>query len=102
MERFSADSDEKIFVSFKTNDEAIVPKFTFQSESEGFFSGFRNPILLVGFSLFWIVIFYLLCRLTKPAADVLENSSTKAAVNYRPSSVPSHRDATLAGESLRT
>jgi len=97
MERFSAESKEKISVSFKSNDEAIVPKFAFQSEYEGFFSGFRNPTILAGFSLSWIVIFYLLSRLTKPVADVVE-SSTRAVVNSR----PSHGDATLAGESLQT
>lgn len=80
MERFSADSNEKIFVSFKSNDEAIVPKFTVQSQSAGFFDNFRNPVILVAFSVFWIVFFWLLSRLTKPAVEALE-SATKPAVN---------------------
>ena len=80
MERFSADSNEKIFVSFKSNDEAIVPKFTVQSESEGFFYNLKNPATLIGFSLFWIVLFWLLGRLTKPAVEALE-STTKPVVN---------------------
>ena len=78
MERFCADSNEKIFVSFKSNDEAIVPKFSVQSETDGFFDNFKNPFLLVGFCLFWIAFFHLLSRLTKPAVETLDGTNAVA------------------------
>ena len=72
MKRFSADSKEKIFVTFQSKDEAIVPKFTVQSESAGFFSGFKNSTMLISFTVFWLVFFYLLARLTKPSPEIVE------------------------------
>jgi len=72
MERFSSDSDEKISVHFETNDAAIVPKFAVQSETAGFFTGFRNPLILICFSIFWISFFHMLSRLTKPVSEVID------------------------------
>ena len=72
MQRFSADSDEKISVNFQCNDEAVIPKFAIQSETRGFFYEIRNPAILIGFSIFWLVFFHLLSRLTKPVPETLE------------------------------
>ena len=77
MERFSADSDEKISVNFQSNDGAIVPKFAVQSETRGFFSGVRNPSILIGFSVFWFGFFHLLSRFTKPA-EILDGNNAVA------------------------
>ena len=79
MQRFSADSDEKIYLNFQTNDEAIVPKFAVQSETRGFFDGFKNPAMLIGFSAFWLCLFYLLSRYTKPVPESLDGQ--KAVVS---------------------
>jgi len=78
MQRFSADSDEMISVHFLSNDEAIVPKFAVQSESVGFFAGSRNPLLLIAFSIFWIVFFHWLSRITKPEPEVVEGTNAVA------------------------
>lgn len=78
MQRFSADSDEKISFSFQSNDAAIVPKFAVQSESRGFFAGLRNPIILIAFSVFWFCFFHLLSRITKPMPEALEGPNPVA------------------------
>ena len=80
MQRFSADSDERISVNFHCNDEAVVPKFAVQSETKGFFTGFRNPAILVTFSVFWLALFHLLSRLTRPVPEALEALDGKEVV----------------------
>ena len=77
MQRFSADSDEMISVNFQSNDNAIVPKFAVQSETRGFFAGFKNPAILIGFSIFWIGFFHLLSRLTKPVTETFDGQNAQ-------------------------
>jgi hypothetical protein len=72
MERYSADSQEPIKVTSANGDEAIVPGVSMQIDS-----GIKSSHLaLVGFAAFWIVVFVLFNRLTKPTAAKSENSGS--------------------------
>lgn len=73
MEVFSADSNEKIVLKFATAEETSLanPTWVVQSNSAGFFFDKSNWMMLGAFSGFWVVVFTLLNRFTKP-----QNSNT--------------------------
>ncbi len=70
MEEYSADSKEPIKVTSANGDESIVPGVSMQIDS-----GTKSSRLaLIGFAAFWILVFVLFNRLTKPTAVKSENS----------------------------
>ncbi len=75
MEIFSASSREKIKLDFSSNsDQANNAKFYIEADSN-FFSR-SNVLLLVGFILFWVIVFIVLNRITKPLThDSAESSA---------------------------
>ena len=69
MERFSADSTEMIKLDFSSNSEFAASQPRFSIEGSGnVFSRF-NVFLLIGFAGFWLLVFFVLNRVTKPLAD---------------------------------
>ena len=74
MQRFSADSTAKVKLDVlsQQGDNANA-KISIEGGGNVFTR--RNLELLVGFSLFWLVVFYLLNRLTKPLVDANEGVS---------------------------
>ncbi len=68
MKRFSADSQEKIQLDFSTSDSAPNVKFSIEGSEDSAFSSW-NYWLLAGFVGFWIVVFFVLNRVTKRMAD---------------------------------
>ena len=82
MQRFSADSTEKISLNV-SGDANSQPVVSVQGvERNGFFSFMFNLLKLVGFAVFWALVFVALYRFTKPQA----NESGQTAV-----SPPKHR-----------
>jgi hypothetical protein len=76
MKTFSATSPEKVSFKFESSGDAICnPTIYLQSNSEGFFSTGKNLFLLAGFAAFWICVFHLLNRFTKPSTNVDESST---------------------------
>jgi len=80
MKTFSADSQEMVIVKFETedSDESAAPALFIQSRTMGFFSQARNPICLAAFVVFWVVVFNLLNRFTKPADETAEPANGNA------------------------
>ncbi|MFK7767137.1 MAG: hypothetical protein AB8B55_07935 [Mariniblastus sp.] len=69
MTRFSADSQEQIEFVYSTSDETDSTKAVFGlAGSNGFFSQRGHSIWLVLFVGFWIAVFFVLHRFTKPQA----------------------------------
>jgi hypothetical protein len=69
MERFSADSQEKIKLDFSSDSQiASNVKFSIEGSEDSAFSSW-NYWLLTAFVGFWIVVFFVLNRITKRMAD---------------------------------
>ena len=72
MEKYSADSKEPIKVTSSDDDEAILSGVSIPFES-----GIRSSYLaLIGFAGFWIAVFVLFNRLTKPTDTQPENTNS--------------------------
>ncbi|MDG1874999.1 MAG: hypothetical protein P8J27_13875 [Mariniblastus sp.] len=78
MDRFSATSQEKINVVFKSNSDIFTspPKIYVQSDSSSGIAFGNNLVTLVGFALFWVGLFLLLNRFTKPSDAVVDLQPT--------------------------
>lgn len=87
MKKFSADSSEKIRLSYVSSDAAVGPAFSIQAEPT-FFSQRPQMIGLVAFSSFWIVVFFFLNRFTRPTqqrnSNSRENRPRSGAANVQP------------------
>ncbi len=77
MERFSADSKEKIKLDFAANDSDAQPSFSI-GESAPMLSN-TNLFLFAAFVVFWIGVFFLLNRLTKPIQQFAEGNADSSA-----------------------
>jgi len=81
MERFSADSTEMIKLDFSSSGQlANVPIFSIEGGGNVFTR--LNTLLLGTFVVFWLTVFYLLHRMTKPPhekADFQKASSASSA-----------------------
>jgi hypothetical protein len=69
MERFSADSTEIIKLDFSSNSEFETSPPRFSIEGNGNVFNRFNVVLLIGFAGFWLLVFFVLNRVTKPLAD---------------------------------
>ena len=77
MEEFSAESKTPVEFTAANGDKAANPKV-----SIGYDSGIGKPqITLIGFAGFWIVVFVLFNRLTKPSTGKPDNVSLKSTSN---------------------
>ncbi len=66
MKRFSADSNERILLNYSTANSASAPaQFSVQGENSLLAKSF-NYSLLFGFITFWVMVFVLLTRVTRP------------------------------------
>ncbi len=79
MDRFSADSQEKIVFGYSSdsNAESTKPTFSLSGDS-GFFSNWKHSFSLFAFMVFWVLVFVLLHRFTKP--QVTESKPSQQAV----------------------
>ncbi len=83
MERFSAASNEKIQLDFSSN-TGLASNAQFSiGASEYVFSRF-NLLMLVGFAVFWAIVFFVLNRVTKP----LEEEALEVAASAQVLSTP--------------
>jgi hypothetical protein len=74
MQRFSADSREKVKLDFSSNSvEGKDAKFIIEADSNVFSKS--NFLLLFGFVAFWVVVFVSLNRITKPETSEPEPSA---------------------------
>ncbi|MEL7499382.1 MAG: hypothetical protein AAFN77_17385 [Planctomycetota bacterium] len=79
MKRFTANSQEVIHLDFASNDSASgAPSFSVEGGNEMLSSQFNLPMLL-GFVTFWVMVFVLLSRVTRPKQETIPASiSTNA------------------------
>ena len=76
MERFSADSTEKISLDVASDGDHSTAVVSVQGEN-GFFAQGFNLIALVVFAIFWAIVFLALNRFTRPQVDAQETLTLK-------------------------
>lgn len=69
MERFSADSTELVTLDFTSNSE-LINSATISIEGSGNVFTRFNSLLMLGFVAFWLVVFFVLNRVTKPMTEI--------------------------------
>jgi hypothetical protein len=81
MERFSADSTEMIKLDFSSNGElAAMPTFSIEGGGNVFTR--LNTLLLLAFAAFWLGVFYVLHRMTKPPEDPPKERADSHTVTF--------------------
>lgn len=98
MKEFSAESKEKILLKFEAGDEALAanPMLVVQSNTTGFLLNKGSWLMLSAFAGFWVLVFSLLNRFTKP------ESATTAPAKSSPIPKPELRGPAVARAKANT
>lgn len=95
MQRFSADSQEKIKLDFSSSQIAPNVKFSIEGNDNNAFSSWHYGLMAI-FVGFWIVVFFFLNRVTKRMADANPESDGRPQQTSQPLNGPRSTDRALS------